>query len=152
MDYGAWSGSILGKRLVRIDRVYFEHGDTVDRSNGAVVLTFRDGSVLRFDSGPDGEGIVVEDSPWVDQFRETLTAHNREFISSSGKWTRYDETERSPYSDFVGSTVTNTVEVATESGKPTGYVISTDVGSIETIVEWDELLVRLLKFRIAPNE
>ncbi|MGX4736001.1 hypothetical protein [Kitasatospora griseola] len=104
----------VGARLTRIRRIFFVQGARIDATNGPIELTFEDGAVRLFGSGPDGETLIVDQLAWVDPFAEPATEDNESFLIESGKWEVFDLSEIWSHRRFIGHSLTS-VEGAGEN-------------------------------------
>ncbi|MEO8889792.1 MAG: hypothetical protein ABI301_04940 [Jatrophihabitantaceae bacterium] len=135
------NGSLVGRRVERVGRVYYVHDGQTSIGDGAVEIGFSDGSVRRYEVAGNGEGLRIEDTPWLDPFAEPLDAVNREYVRDVGKWTAFDVSDEEPYSQICGSTVTAVEEITNERGVIIGVLIGTDLGRLAAKVGADELWV-----------
>ena len=108
--------SAVGRRIGRVERVFYTHGGTVDRTRGILQLGFDDGTSMHFRGGPDGASVVVETAQWSDPFAAPLSSENREFIEKSGKWTLFDVSNDDPYRELIGEELDSAEPLLHESG------------------------------------
>lgn len=107
--------SLVGRKVTAITRVFFEHSGTVKTDEGPLQLTLDNGDVVLFESGSNGEDLVIEDNPWIDPFEGKLTSENRDFVATSGKWSLFDVSGFLPYRLLIGPEVRDVREVDFES-------------------------------------
>lgn len=129
-----------GRTVGRIEQAYYvtPEGER-DTSDSKLELYFTDGSMIRLDSGPGSERLLVAPDPWIDPFIEPLSAVNAEFVANSGKWTKFDVSREPPASSYVGATVIDANCTDDVRGILHACAILTTAGTIHVVVEWDEL-------------
>lgn len=135
---------IVGSRLTRVRRIYFVHGEEIDRSEGGVELTFSSGHVVFGDAGPDGDSMAVSYDQWVDAFAEPLSPENREFVETSGEHVAFDVSNEEPFKGLVGGDVMDVYEMLGASGKCMGYVFNVHGEMLVTWVNSDETFATVL--------
>lgn len=134
--------ALIGTRIERIRRVLYQVGTEVDRNDGALELSFSDGSVRLYDSGPDGERLIVADRAWKDPYEGRMDEVNQAHIAEAGKWTAFDVSDESPYDRFIGAAVESVLPIATPDGRAiTGMRLCSSAGRLEASVIADELIV-----------
>jgi hypothetical protein len=138
--------SYVGDTVSRVSRLRYRVGDQVvsAANEGSVELTFSSGATLFCESGPDGETLRTQDTPWVDPFAGPMSPENEEYVRTSGKWSRYDVSAEQPFADLLGRQVTDIATVTGTSGKRYGLVLNVSGHLLALYVNADELHVQLL--------
>jgi hypothetical protein len=135
----------VGATVARVSRLRYQVGDDVEAANdGSIEITFGSGAVLLCEAGADGETVRIEDKPWVDPFAGPLSPENEEYVATSGKWTKFDVSEESPFTDLVGRKVSDVAPVDGGTGKRYGLVVNVSGYLLAVYTMADELRVRLL--------
>lgn len=96
---------LVGKTIRSVRRVFYTFGEIVQRNEGPLQLEFGDGSVILFQSGSNGQDLVVELEQWRDPFAGKLTPENRTYIEQYGKWSLFDVSDEDPYAGLCGNRV-----------------------------------------------
>jgi hypothetical protein len=136
--------TFIGKRIVRIRRIFYELEGVVERHEGPVELSFADGEMVWFDVGPDGESLAVLNGCWVDHFAPPLSPENEEYIRTHGKYSAFDVGEEAGYRDLVNENIADVRRLVEERrSKIVGLVIIFSVGQLRIEVEADDLYVTL---------
>jgi hypothetical protein len=135
---------IVGNRLTRVRRMYFVHGDEVDRSEGGVELSFSSGHFVFGDAGPDGDSMAVSYEEWADPFAEPLNPENREFVETSGKHVAFDVSNEDPFENIIGGNVMDIFEMSGVTGKSIGYVFDVNGEMLAIWVNSDETFATVL--------
>ena len=133
-------GGLVNRRVARIRRIYYVFRGEVDGPNGPVELNFVDGTCALFDAGPDGDSLRVTSTPWLDPFREPLSAVNEEFVRESGKWTGFDVSTEPAFAKYVGATILSVSGIAAY-GLVAGALLSFADGHLKIEAAGDELYV-----------
>lgn len=131
-----------GRTIVRLDRIHYSFKGELDTVNGPLEVELDDGVVLLLDSAPDGETVRVELGRWEDAFAEPLSAENREFVATSGKWTRVPVSDQAPYSELIGARVLAVGGLLDVHGAMAGCAFETERQTLWFIVTFDETEVR----------
>jgi len=136
----------VGDTVSRVSRLRYQVGDDIvsGANEGAVEITFGNGGTLFCESGPDGDTIRTQDTPWVDPFAGPLSPENEEYVRTSGKWTRYDVSGEKPFADLIGRRVADIAPVTGTTGKRYGLVLNVSGYLLALYANADELRVRLL--------
>ena len=137
---GAWQivKIMVGRTIQRIHRVLYVFEDEIDWNEGALQLTFTDGSVLLLDGDSDGESLKVDGAPWLDAFSGKLNEKNKVFIQKHGKWSLVDVSEMMPYNLWPGVTVDMIRQIFNRFGILCGVQVSGGEQNLSFIVEADE--------------
>lgn len=112
-------------------------------ANGALELSFDDGSVLFLDSAADGQSLRCRSEKWRDPFAPPLSTVNKEYIACSGKWTGIDVSDMVPYNSVVDQVVHEVWPVWKGSLTIAGVILTTSTLAIVAISEADEMFVSL---------
>jgi len=136
----------IGDTVSRVSRLRYQVGDDIvsGANEGAVEITFGHGTTFYCESGPDGETIQVQDTPWVDPFAGPLSPENEEYVRTSGKWTRRDVSDEKPFAELIGRRVVDTAPITGTTGKQYGLVFNVSGYLLALYANADELRVRLL--------
>ncbi|GGO30666.1 hypothetical protein GCM10010116_61390 [Microbispora rosea subsp. aerata] len=133
---------LVGKRLTRVRRAFYEFQGAVERDEGLVELSFADGTSVYLDVGPDGESLRAEMGPWVDPFAPPHDVENEEYIRLHGKYSAFDVSGESPYREAVGHQVRNVRPMVDEdTSKQCGLVLEFEGIGFKVEVVADELYV-----------
>lgn len=136
--------STVGANIVGIRRIFYVFIGSVNRSVGALELTFADGRVFVLDSGPDGESLKISAGPWEDPFLAgMMSIENRDFIDRSGKWSAFDVAREAGYAEFVGATIEKVTPTSGPGANVTGVVFAVSESKLRVHVEADDLYVQL---------
>lgn len=127
--------------ITGVRRVYFEFGGQLDRSRGALELTFDDGSVVVLDSGADGELLRVDAVAWRDPFEGRLDEENRAFIAEYGKWTGVDARDEPRFAALIGQHVEEVQVIENEAGRLVGALYRIGPHHVRVEVIADDLFV-----------
>jgi hypothetical protein len=133
--------NLVGRSVGKIRRVYYVHGDEIDRHAGALELTLDDGTVLLFDSASDGEALRVHSGSWDDPFKPPLSAEDQEYIRQHGRYSLFDVGDEPRYLPLVGATITHVLPMTASNQKIVGVRLATSHGDLPLLVGADELLV-----------
>jgi hypothetical protein len=133
---------LVGRRVVRIDRVLFEAEGAIEGDDGPIEIELAEGHVVLLDGATDGESIRVRETPWEDPFPEPLTAENRAFVAESGRWIRVLSSGEQNYSELVGAPITGVQVLENEFGRIAGAAIETEARTLWFVVQGDEARVR----------
>lgn len=121
----ATAPDLVGKEISGIRRLHYVYQGEVNASDGAIVLTFADDSVLMCDAAADWT-LEFFGAAWVDPFNEPLSEMDRTYVERYGKWSAYDVTNQAPYSWLVGGTVRQAIPQLNELLELTGLLVRTD--------------------------
>ncbi|MFE7796521.1 hypothetical protein [Nocardia sp. NPDC057440] len=131
----------IGRRITAVRRVFYVHGEDVDRSEGPIELTFDEGTVLLFDAGSDGEELRVVPAAWRDPFAGLTEPEYIEYVAESGKYTAFDVGSEYPYSQLVGSRVAAVAESRLHDERLRAAVLEVSGFTLAVETVADELLV-----------
>ncbi|GGK36948.1 hypothetical protein [Nocardia camponoti] len=129
--------------VVGVRRMYYTHGDTVDRTEGPIEFTFADGSTLLLDAGVDGAELRIGARPWRDPFEPLVDPVNIEYVAASGKYTAFDVTNDLPYRLLRGACVDAVSVVPLPDGRPQAATLYLGAHSVKAESIADELIVTL---------
>ncbi|MCL1838585.1 MAG: hypothetical protein FWG47_04625 [Propionibacteriaceae bacterium] len=132
----------IGKSVAGVRRVHYVYREEIQQDvGGPLELTFTDGTTVVCDVGGDGETLAVANRAWVDPFAEPLSAENRAYVESYGKWTAF---EGSGLLDCaVGEQIVKVDELSNTHGTIVAARIHIAVLTILVWVECDELYVQV---------
>ena len=136
----------IGDTVSRVSRLRYQVGDDIvsGANEGAVEITLGHGTTLYCESGPDGETIRIQDTPWVDPFAGPLSPENEEYVRTSGKWTKQDVSDEKPFAELIGRRVVDVAPMTGTTGKQYGLVLNVSGYLLALYANADELRVRLL--------
>lgn len=109
-----------GRVITSVHRTFYVYRGDVDESRGAIELHFSDVTTLFLDGDPDGSSLRVRSSPWRDPFSGEFSPENRDYVERSGKWTRFDVTNRPEYSSTVDEEVIDVSLIRLSNGMISG--------------------------------
>ena len=112
--------------------------DEANTRDGAIELTFSDGSVVMCDAAADWT-LEFYDKAWVDPFPEPLSESDRDYLDRYGRWSAFDVTDQMPYSRLVGQRVLQTIPHLNDLLEMTGLLIRTDAADLDLQVWGGEL-------------
>jgi hypothetical protein len=93
----------VGSTLAKIRRAVFVLGGDLAGDGGDLELSFENGQTFSFGVAGNGESLAIEPNRWPEYFTEPVSAENRAFIQSSGKWEILDLGELTwSYRQFLG--------------------------------------------------
>ena len=116
---------LVGRAISRVRRLHYVFQGEVNASDGAIELTFSDGSVVLCDADTDWT-LKFFGAAWVDPYHEPLNDSDRAYVERYGKWSAYDVTEQAPYSWLAGEIVRQAVPQFNELLELTGLLVRTD--------------------------
>lgn len=116
---------LVGRVMTRVRRLHYVYQGEVNASDGAIELTFGDGSVVMCDSAADWT-LEFYDAAWVDPFGGTLSESDREYVERYGRWSACDMTGEAPYSWLVGQIVRQAVPQLNDLMELVGLLVRTD--------------------------
>jgi hypothetical protein len=134
-------GHVVGRRIRAIRRMFYVHREDVDRTEGAIELTFDDGSVLLLDAGTDGEELLVGSTPWHDPFAGVTEPEYIEYVAESGKYTAFDVSSEYPYSQLLGCHIAAVSESRLHDERLRRAVLEVSGAKLAVETLADELLV-----------
>jgi hypothetical protein len=136
--------NFTGREIVRVRRVNYVNPDgTRDISRGPIEVTFHDDVVLRLESGSDGASIRLRVGEWRDPFAEPLSADNRDFVQSSGKWDVFDVSSDPDYRTLIGKTI-GTINLLTLNDRIVGAELAVGSVLVRAEVKADELVLQMV--------
>lgn len=115
----------VGREIARVRRLHYVYRSEANTLDGAIELTFSDGSVVMCDAAADWT-LDFYDAAWIDPFPEPLTAADAANLDRFGRWLAYDVTEQMPYGWLVGQTIRQTIPQFNDLLDLTGLVLRTD--------------------------
>jgi len=116
--------AITGSSLTGARRIFHVLGNDVDRSSGAVELSFSSGQTIWCDAGPDGDSLSVNYTPWVDPFEGHMTEENIEYVSKYGKLTAIDTSDEAPFDHLIGKRIMDVAQTVSVKGNRIGLVFN----------------------------
>jgi len=115
----------VGREIARVRRLHYVYRGEANTGDGAIELTFSDGSVVMCDAAADWT-LDFYDAAWVDPFPEPLSDADAAYLDRFGRWLAYDVTEQMPYSWLVGQTIRQAIPQLNDLLELTGLVLRTD--------------------------
>ncbi|MFI5259135.1 MAG: DUF3037 domain-containing protein, partial [Candidatus Limnocylindrales bacterium] len=85
----------VGRVITHVRRLHYVFQGEVNTSDGAIEITFGDGSVMMCDSAADWT-LEFYAAAWVDPFDGTLNESDRDYVGHYGRWSAYDVTAEAP--------------------------------------------------------
>lgn len=137
-DVRSW----IGREVVRVARILYEFEGEVEADDGALEITFADGSTLLFDSGGDGERLRVTRGLWVDPFEGPQTAENRAYLDAHGQWRRVDVSADPEYAWLCDEGLMDVEVLTNEFGAEAGVRVGDGSNALYFFVSGDECHVR----------
>jgi hypothetical protein len=125
---------LVGRAVTRIRRLNYVFQGETNTVDGAIELTFSDGSVVMCDSAPDWT-LEFFGAAWVDPLREPLNETDRAYVDRYGRWTASDVTGQAPYSWLIGKPVRQSIPQVNDLLEMTGLLIRTE-DAILDIQQW----------------
>ena len=132
---------LVGKSITGVRRIHYVLRGEVNDSAGPIEIAFVDGSAVVLDAGPDGEALAVAPSLWVDPFAPPLSPENERYVGSSGKWTAFDVSSKSPYTALIGAEVDAVEPHLSPEGRLVGATIRAGETVVRAEVEGDEISI-----------
>jgi hypothetical protein len=123
-----------------VERLRYVHRGETELEGGDVQLWFGE-AVVRLGSAGDGEALRIEEEPWEDPFAEPLSAENREYVASHGKWQLVDVSAEPFFADLIGTAVVEIAPLTSSSGKLVGVKLLVGTSEYDIVVEFDEVEV-----------
>jgi len=133
-----------GRTILRIRRAFFEVGETTNRSNGLLEVTFDGGLCTVFDGASDRQSLRVEPGEWVDPFADSLSPENGDFVATSGKWSAFDVSGDAPFDRIVGALVVRVGAVLDDFGVVSGVLLETDDAALLVENRFDDFFVSVI--------
>lgn len=88
--------AFLGRKVVRVFRIFYECHGELDDTVGDLEIEFEGGKTLHL-GGRVGEHLYVCTTPWVDPFAGELDAENLDYVREYGRFVRTDCSELRPF-------------------------------------------------------
>lgn len=133
--------SLVGKVIVRIERVFFVYKGQVNETHGALQVSLKDGTVVLLRGGGNGQTLCVELEGWRDPFESPLSSVNEEFVAESGKWSLFDVSSSDSFKEYIGRTIRQTLFIRDLDNNLRGVEFILSDRELIYIIEWDEELV-----------
>ena len=134
------ASTLVGCRIYLIARVFFEFQGSLEQVDGPLEITVSGRSVL-FDCEGDGESLRVRERCWNDPFEGELSADNRQFVESSGRWRRTEVSDWQGYRDLKGHVITEIQLLTNQHGRVAGVRFAANNRFMWFVVEGDECRV-----------
>jgi hypothetical protein len=115
--------------------------EQVTSDGGPLELTFDDAGALLLDAGPNGQDLVLAAAEWIDPFVEPLSAENREFVRTHGRWTAFDVSSEPGFSTIIGSAALHAAEIRNPDDRIVGLELTFPNAVLRAEVDFDELTV-----------
>ncbi|WP_446663586.1 hypothetical protein [Flexivirga sp. B27] len=131
----------VGQRVSAMRRVRYMYQGAVFSEHGILELSFGRRTSLWMDSGHDGEKLRVCRGRWIDPFAEPLSAENREFVRTSGKWTAFDIDAEDDLGQLIGRSLDRVEPMWMFMGKLVGVRLTFGPSTVVVLSEADELHV-----------
>jgi hypothetical protein len=129
---------MVGREIVRVRRLHYVFQSEVNTSDGAIELTFADGSVAMCEAAADWT-LEFYDAAWVEPFAEPLTEADRAYVDRYGRWSAYDVTAQQPYGLLADQTVQQVIPQLNDLLELTGMLIRTEEAILDLQVWAGEL-------------
>ena len=129
---------MVGRRIARIEQVFYVFKGAVDRSDCVLQLRMDDGSVVHFATGADGASLRVVVGSWVDPFPEPLSEENRAYVESHGKWTAFDTSATPEMAPLDGQIVRRVLPIRDQAGLRRGVQLDLGDEQVTYVVDGDE--------------
>lgn len=139
-DLFAPAGGVIGRTLLRVERVLYEFQGSLDCEDGEVQLTF-EGATLRLGTNADGETLRITGDCWQDPFKEKLDEANRSYVEKHGRWVLVNLSSHSPYESVIGCTLRHVRPIGNMYGKLMGLQLVLGAEAMNIFVEADETKV-----------
>jgi hypothetical protein len=134
----ATAPEMVGREIARIRRLHYVFQGEVNASDGAIELTFADGSVVMCEAAADWT-LEFYDTAWVEPFVEPVSDADRAYLDRYGRWSAYDVTAQPPYNLLAGQTVQQGIPQLNDLLELTGMLIRTQEGILDLQVWAGEL-------------
>ena len=121
---------LVGRKIERIKRLHYASQGETNTSDGAIELTFADGSVIMCDTAADWT-LQFFGAAWVDPFPEPISDEERSYMDRYGKWVVADVTDQAPYRALVGETISQVIPQFNDLLELSGLVIRTDTAVLD---------------------
>jgi hypothetical protein len=131
---------MIGRRLLRVERVLYEFQGALDSEDGEVQLTF-ESATLRLGTNADGETLRITGDRWRDPFEGKLDEANRRYVEKHGRWVLVDLSSRPPHQSVVGDTLRDVRPIGNMYGKLVGLQLVFGAEAMNVFVDADETKV-----------
>jgi hypothetical protein len=121
---------LVGREISRIRRLHYVFRGEANTRDGAIELTFSDGSVVMCDAASDWT-IEFYGAAWVDPFEEPLSESDRAYLDRFGRWSAFDVSDQMPYGWLIGRQVRQSIPQFNDLLELTGLLIRTDVAVLD---------------------
>ena len=121
---------LVGREIARIRRLHYVFGGEANTKDGAIELTFADGSVVMCDAAADWT-LEFYGAAWVDPFHEPVNESDRDYLDRYGRWSAFDVTDQMPYGWLVGQQVRQALPQLNDLLEMTGLLIRTDAADLD---------------------
>ncbi len=121
---------LIGRTIQRIRRLHYTFRGETNTTDGAIELTFADGSVILCDATADWT-LHFFGKAWQDPFPEDPSDEDRAHVDRYGRWVAYDVTAEEPYRALVGETIREAVPQLNHLQELTGLMIRTDGAALD---------------------
>lgn len=116
---------LVGREISRIRRLHYVFRGEANTRDGAVELTFSDGSVVMCDAASDWT-LEFYGAAWVDPFGEPVGEPDQAYLDQFGRWSAFDVSDQMPYSWLLGRQVRQSIPQFNDLLELTGLLIRTD--------------------------
>jgi hypothetical protein len=121
---------LVGRTIERVRRIHYTFQGDTNKSDGAIELTFDDGSVVLCDTAADWS-LQFFGTAWLDPFPEPLSDEDRSHVARYGQWVALDVTAQPQYGGLVGETVRQAIPQYNELLELTGLLIRTGTAVLD---------------------
>jgi hypothetical protein len=125
---------LTGREIERIRRLHYTFQGETNTSDGAIELTFADGSVILCDGAADWT-LQFFDVAWTEPFSEPLSDEDRAHVDRNGRWAAYDVSDQEPYSELVGETIRHVTPQFNDLLELSGLLIRTGTAVLD-LQQW----------------
>jgi hypothetical protein len=125
---------LVGREIARIRRLHYLFRDEPNTRDGAIEMTFSDGSVVMCDAAADWT-LEFYGAAWVDPFTEPLSESDRAYLDRYGRWSAFDVSDQMPYSWLIGQQVRQAIPQLNDLLELTGLLIRTDAAVLD-LQQW----------------
>lgn len=133
-DVRSW----IGRKVVGVARILYTFEGEVESDDGALEITFGDGSVLLFDSDGGQERLRVVPAPWIDPFEGPQTPENRAWLDAHGRWRRVDVSADPDYAWLCAEGIGEVEVLENEFGLEAGVRLGAGFNALYFFVRCDE--------------
>jgi len=125
---------LVGRTIERIRRLHHTFQGDTNTSDGAIELTFADGSVVLCDATGDWT-LQFFDVAWVEPFPEPPSDEDRAHVDRNGRWSAYDVSDQAPYGELVGETIRQVTPQFNDLLELSGLLIQTGTAVLD-LKQW----------------